>query len=69
MAKPPTPTAKEVEKGDWEKDFFEKHKITDEAEKNAIRSRARVLAYDRASTKAEQQESTSDDDKPKKWYE
>lgn len=62
----PTPTPAQVEAGDWEKEFFDKHGITDEDEKKAIRGRARVLAYDRARQKSEEKESQPPAKKP--WY-
>lgn len=69
---PPTPTAEELAKDNWEQKFFEKHGISDEDEKKAIRGRARVLAYDRARQKAEAEESNGDGEgkkkKDKPWY-
>jgi hypothetical protein len=64
----PTPTPGDLAKDEWEKKFFEKHGITDEDEKKAIRGRARVLAYDRARQAAEAEENKPPDNKPKPWY-
>jgi hypothetical protein len=66
MPKEEKPPEKKV---DWEKDFFDKHGVTDDKEKDAIRSRAKVLAYDRARSKREAEE--EGEGKPpseKKWY-
>lgn len=64
-----TPTPAQVDSGDWESEFFKKNGVTDDAEKNAIRGRARVMAYDRAKQRADEAEekrSKGDDKKP--WY-
>jgi hypothetical protein len=64
-----TETKPAEKKTDWEKEFFDKHGITDDKEKDAIRGRARVLAYDRARRRAEEKE---ENEKPsngdKKWW-
>jgi hypothetical protein len=61
---PPTPPSTPPDK--WEDEFWKKHNITDDAEKNAIRGRARVLAYDRARRKAEEEGTTPPKDK--RWF-
>ena len=65
----PTPTPADLAKDDWEKKFFEKEGITDDKEKDIIRSRARVIRYAHAKTKAEEAEATPKEKKEKKWYE
>ena len=65
----PTPPANP--KGDWtaaEKTFFEKHGITDDKEKEVIRKRALVAAYDRERSKFEKEEKEPEPDKPRAWY-
>ena len=62
----PVPPPNTDNRSGWEEEFFKKHGITDDKEKDAIRGRARVLAYDRARSRAEESESTP---KTSKWYE
>jgi hypothetical protein len=65
----------EPKKKDWteaEKEFFEKHGITDDKEKQVIRGRANVYAYDRARARFESENekpAANDDSGKKKWYE
>jgi len=60
-------------KKEWkevEEEFFKAHGVTDEKEKEAIRGRARINAYDRAKQKYESE--TAEPEEPKKknsrWY-
>lgn len=66
----PPPAANQ--KGDWtakEKEFFEKHSITDDKEKEVIRKRALVHAYDRERSKFDSEgEAAPESTKEKKWY-
>lgn len=64
-----TPPENKPNPNQWEDDFFAANKITDEGEKNAIRGRARVLAYDRARRKAEDDAEKAGKPQSKKWYE
>jgi hypothetical protein len=66
---PPEP--KKREWTDAEKEFFDARGITDDKEKQVIRGRANVHAYDRARAKFEQESEkpASDDSSKKKWYE
>lgn len=64
---PPTPNA------DWtvaEKAFFEKHGVTEEPEKEVIRKRALIHAYDRERQKFDKESNEPPPPEPtKKWYE
>jgi hypothetical protein len=62
---PPAPPVT-VPPDKWEDEFWKKHNITDDKEKDIIRGRARVLAYDRARRRAEESEDAPPKDK--KWY-
>lgn len=73
-ATPPTPPADP--NADWtaaETAFFEKHGVKDEKEKEIIRGRARVIAYDRERQKFEEKHATPNPEPTpapdKKWYE
>lgn len=66
---PPAPPADP--NADWtakEKAWFEKNGVTEEKEKEAIRGRARVLAYDRERSKFESDTATPAEPPKKKWY-
>jgi hypothetical protein len=66
---PPTPSADP--NADWtakEKAWFEKNGVTDDKEKEAIRGRARVLAYDRERSKFETESNTPPPAPVKKWW-
>lgn len=62
---PPDPNA------DWttaETEFFKKHGVTEEKEKEIIRGRARVLAYDRERRAFEEKQAKPPDEKKVPWY-
>jgi len=66
---PPTPPANP--EADWtaaEKVWFDKHGVTEDKEKEIIRGRARVLAYDRHRREFEEKASKPPDEKKGKWY-
>lgn len=65
---PPTPPADP--EADWttaEEAWFKKNNITEDKEKEIIRGRARVLAYDRERRKFEEK-GTPSEPPAKKWY-
>lgn len=61
----PTPISKS-----WEDEWFEKEGVKEDAEKDAIRSRARVLRYANAKQRHDEEEADpKNKDKGKKpWY-
>lgn len=68
-AAPPAPPADP--KADWtaaEETWFKEHGVTEDKEKEIIRGRARVMAYDRHRQKFEDGQSKPPDEQKKKWY-
>lgn len=72
-APPVPPPAPADPNADWtaaEKKWFEENGVTDEKEKEVIRGRSRVMAYDRAKQKFETEKAAPPEPKAKKkWYE
>lgn len=67
---PVPPTDPNAEWTTAEKKWFDDNGVTDEKEKEAIRGRSRVLAYDRARQKFEDNKTAPPEPKPKKkWFE
>jgi hypothetical protein len=67
----PLPTPPANPDADWtatEKAFFEKHGVTDEKEKEVIRKRALIQAYDRERKAFDEKKTAPAAPEEKKWY-
>jgi hypothetical protein len=69
MSAQPNPTPTPISKS-WEDEWFEKEGVKDDAEKEAIRGRARVMRYANAKQKHDEEESDPKNpkNKQKPWY-